>query len=181
MIVIRTCIIPSWRTISIFRNVSRSRIFAWGGNILGHVFCLKAFRPNMLLVKVDWKVLRRCLVTLNFRPSSSNFALIWLCVYSVRFSFPLVELSRPQANIPWQWESRQILPYSVCHEQVFGECFVALAPISSRFVCPRPPLLLCAPNQNRHATKARWVSAENPFAPFLSLKASFYPLYLSFI
>ena len=31
---------------------------------------------------------------------------------------------------------------------------VASAPISSRFVCPRPPLLLSAPNQNRHATQA---------------------------
>ena len=26
--------------------------------------------------------------------------------------------------------------------------------ISSRFLCPRPPLLLCPPNQNRHATQA---------------------------
>ena len=30
----------------------------------------------------------------------------------------------------------------------------AAAPISSRFLCPRPPLLLSAPNQNRHATQA---------------------------
>ena len=30
----------------------------------------------------------------------------------------------------------------------------ASAPISSRFLCPRPPLLLSAPNQNRHATQA---------------------------
>ena len=28
------------------------------------------------------------------------------------------------------------------------------APISSRFLCPRPPLLFSAPNQNRHATQA---------------------------
>ena len=31
---------------------------------------------------------------------------------------------------------------------------VAPAPISSWFLCPRPPLLLNAPNQNRHATQA---------------------------
>ena len=31
---------------------------------------------------------------------------------------------------------------------------VASAPISSRFLCPRPPLLLSAPSQNRHATQA---------------------------
>ena len=31
---------------------------------------------------------------------------------------------------------------------------VAPAPISSRFLCPRPPLLFSAPNQNRHATQA---------------------------
>ena len=31
---------------------------------------------------------------------------------------------------------------------------VASVPISSRFFCPRPPLLLSAPNQNRHATQA---------------------------
>jgi len=31
---------------------------------------------------------------------------------------------------------------------------VAPTPISSRFLCPRPPLLLSAPNQNRHATQA---------------------------
>ena len=31
---------------------------------------------------------------------------------------------------------------------------VAPAPISSRFLCPRPPLLLSSPNQNRHATQA---------------------------
>ena len=30
----------------------------------------------------------------------------------------------------------------------------APAAISSRFLCPRPPLLLSAPNQNRHATQA---------------------------
>ena len=32
---------------------------------------------------------------------------------------------------------------------------IAPAPISSRFLCPRPPLLLNALNQNRHATQAR--------------------------
>ena len=31
---------------------------------------------------------------------------------------------------------------------------VTSAPISSRFLCPRQPLLLSAPNQNRHATQA---------------------------
>ena len=31
---------------------------------------------------------------------------------------------------------------------------VAPAPISSRFLCPRRPLLLSTPNQNRHATQA---------------------------
>ena len=36
---------------------------------------------------------------------------------------------------------------------------VAPAPFSSRFLCPRPPLLLSAPNQNRHATQASWVTA----------------------
>ena len=30
----------------------------------------------------------------------------------------------------------------------------APAPISSRFLCPRPPLLLSSSNQNRHATQA---------------------------
>ena len=39
---------------------------------------------------------------------------------------------------------------------------VASAPISSRFLCPRPPLLLSAPNQNRHATQA---SVENKDLP----------------
>ena len=32
------------------------------------------------------------------------------------------------------------------------------APISSRFLCPRPTLLLSAPNQNRHATQASMLS-----------------------
>ena len=40
---------------------------------------------------------------------------------------------------------------------------VASAPISSRFLCSRPPLLLSAPNQNRHATQARLTS----FIPML--------------
>ena len=31
---------------------------------------------------------------------------------------------------------------------------VAPAPVSSRFLCPRPPLLFSALNQNRHATQA---------------------------
>ena len=31
---------------------------------------------------------------------------------------------------------------------------VRAGPISSRFLCPRLPLLLSAPNQNRHATQA---------------------------
>ena len=30
----------------------------------------------------------------------------------------------------------------------------APAPISSRFLCPLPPISLSAPNQNRHATQA---------------------------
>ena len=34
---------------------------------------------------------------------------------------------------------------------------VAPAPISSRFLCPRPPLLLSSPNQNRHATQAMYL------------------------
>ena len=37
----------------------------------------------------------------------------------------------------------------------------ATAPISSRFVCPRPPLLLSAPNQNRHATQATQAQYES--------------------
>ena len=32
---------------------------------------------------------------------------------------------------------------------------VAPAPISSPFLCPRPPLVLSAPNQTRHATQAK--------------------------
>ena len=32
---------------------------------------------------------------------------------------------------------------------------VAPTPISSRFLCPRPPLLLSSLNQNRHATQAK--------------------------
>ena len=40
---------------------------------------------------------------------------------------------------------------------------VASAPISSRFLCPRPPLLLGAPNQNRHATQA------NPYRDLIML------------
>ena len=32
---------------------------------------------------------------------------------------------------------------------------VAPAPSSSRFLCPHLPLLLSAPNQNRHATQAK--------------------------
>ena len=41
-------------------------------------------------------------------------------------------------------------------------------PISSRFLCPRPPILLSAPNQNRHATQA---------SPCLSLPCrSWFPL-----
>ena len=32
-------------------------------------------------------------------------------------------------------------------------------PISSRFLCPRPPLLLSSPNQNRHATQATQTGA----------------------
>ena len=34
-----------------------------------------------------------------------------------------------------------------------NENLVAPAPISSRFLCPSPPLLHSAPNQNRHATQ----------------------------
>ena len=33
------------------------------------------------------------------------------------------------------------------------------APISSRFLCPRPPLLLSTPNQNRHAMQANFLVA----------------------
>ena len=36
------------------------------------------------------------------------------------------------------------------------------APISSRFLCPRPPLLFSAPNQNRHATQATKTLISHP-------------------
>ena len=42
---------------------------------------------------------------------------------------------------------------------------VASAPISSRFLCPRPPLLLSAPNQNRHATQAKEAEGHSYNAP----------------
>ena len=56
-----------------------------------------------------------------------------------------------------EWRSREIRARSAREraakprEKVFQ---VALAPIFLRFLCPRPPLLLSAPNQNRHATQA---------------------------
>ena len=37
---------------------------------------------------------------------------------------------------------------------------VAAAPISLQFLCTRPPLLLSALNQNRHATQANQISIE---------------------
>ena len=63
----------------------------------------------------------------------------------------------------------------------------ASAPISSRFLCPRPPLLLSAPNQNRHATQAnvcsvisfvhcsiRWKSAQRKLFLYLRSDLSFF-------
>ena len=49
----------------------------------------------------------------------------------------------------WRTDRLKNAPPSV--QAVFQ---VAPAPISSRFLCPRRPLLLSAPNQNRHATQA---------------------------
>ena len=46
------------------------------------------------------------------------------------------------------------------HEK-FAPAQVAPAPISSRFLCPRPPLSLSSPNQNRHATQAKIVHEWN--------------------
>ena len=48
---------------------------------------------------------------------------------------------------------------------------VASAPISSRFLCPRPPLLLSAPNQNRHATQAN-VKCEMYFKKYFAFVTS---------
>ena len=43
---------------------------------------------------------------------------------------------------------------------------VVLAPISSRFLCPRPPLLFSAPNQNRHPTLATFTpNGKREFVP----------------
>ena len=50
--------------------------------------------------------------------------------------------------------SRQIRARSARERAAKPREKVASAPISSRFLCPRPPLLLRAPNQNRHATQA---------------------------
>ena len=50
---------------------------------------------------------------------------------------------------------------------------VAPAPISSRFLCPRPPLLLSAPNQNRHATQATMLLACFLLPPAHSIKKNF--------
>ena len=44
---------------------------------------------------------------------------------------------------------------------------VVPAPISSRFLCPRPPLLLSAPNQNRHATQAIYMLSLSTDSSFL--------------
>ena len=44
---------------------------------------------------------------------------------------------------------------------------VAPTPISSRFLCPSPPLLLSAPNQNRHATQAKSQIVRRPLQSFI--------------
>ena len=58
---------------------------------------------------------------------------------------------------PQTWKERRItrLWWKLMTILVDSSGFsVAPAPISSRFFCPRPPLLLS--NQNRHATQATW-------------------------
>ena len=66
---------------------------------------------------------------------------------------------------------------SQAHEQQSrGKNKVAPTPISLRFLCPRPPLLLSAPNQNRHATQANW--EENLVVYQKSLGALFQALLL---
>ena len=47
----------------------------------------------------------------------------------------------------------------------------AAAPISSRFLCPHLPILLSAPNQNRHVTRAISIIIKNqePNSPIMAL------------
>ena len=65
-------------------------------------------------------------------------------------------LNQSQRSIRWRTDQLKKAPLSV--QAVFQ---VAPAPISSWFLCPRPPLLFSAPNQNCHAAQAKNMLKEN--------------------
>ena len=66
----------------------------------------------------------------------------------------------------------------ICHGrfQHARKILVTPAPISSRFLCPRPPLLLSSPNQNRHATQAKSLTSLSAmWSKACPVRALFYP------
>ena len=86
-------------------------------------------------------------------------------------SFPCKKSSSERTRLHWQWvvctlkSQRGGFVGSTTERQsrknarepegeAARKIFVAPAPISSRFLCPCPPIPLSAPNQNRHATQA---------------------------
>ena len=68
--------------------------------------------------------------------------------------------ARERAAKPWEKLKRE-------------KFHVTPAPISSRFLCPRPPLLFSAPNQNRHATQASYLSNVDHRRPKLTLRVCY--------
>ena len=70
----------------------------------------------------------------------------------------LNELPEVRFEFPFSLNSMAVLS-SWAHERRSRGQQNSRAPISSRFLCPRPPLFLSAPNQNRHATQANFLSS----------------------
>ena len=72
------------------------------------------------------------------------------------FDWQVNILNQSQRSIHWRTDQLKRAPLSV--QAVFQ---FAPAPISSWFLCPRPPLLFSAPNQNCHAAQAKNMLKEN--------------------
>ena len=138
-------------------SVSGQEIKGKFSNLVRPVVTWYVFRDPGLVLVVRWSEIRDGIRDYSYEQDAGfvDFTMQdseivaqknWYPVWKVSYIFKNVTKNCSHFNWP---EMRTFFLYPVT-----CQFWATPAPISSRFLCPRPPLLLCTPNQNRYATQA---------------------------
>ena len=100
-----------------------------------------------------------------YGPRPIRFSAHWYADYSKYRSFLAGGISTASSLLPFfgtrlRRQNFNLAPTQYCQLRRLGALWRGQAssssphPISLQFLCPRPPWLVCAPDQNRHASHA---------------------------